>query len=381
MVLAVKPQLVWFKAQAPGIRNDGSSMVTMRFATELAKDFNLHLVCLATPSTPADPTTACVPPFATVTVVKSPHQRSPAHRLAFGAWYTLLDKLSRRSMAASIEGSRSVQRAVRERVAEVGADVGIIEYWSAGRILEAMPKGRTTLILLDVEHQRVPEEQTARRALVLNEELDACKRADKVVLLSDEDRHAFASLGVDNGVTVHIPVTAIAETETNAANVSTIVFLGHLDWGPNARGLDWFLQEVWPTVRAHRPDAMLRVIGRAGGQLDGDGVSYLGFVDDLPAALQNTNVGVVPTIDGTGVKTKTLDLLAAGLPIVSTSNGVRGTSASLAGALITNDAEEFASHVVTLLGDSAERERLAHEGRAALLGRHSPNDLASQLLA
>ncbi len=66
-----KPQLVWFKAQAPGIRNDGSSMVTMRFATELAKDFDLHLVCLRTPTTSTDPAAACAPPFTTVTVAAS----------------------------------------------------------------------------------------------------------------------------------------------------------------------------------------------------------------------------------------------------------------------------------------------------------------------
>lgn len=355
-------------------------MVTMRFAAELAKDFDLHLVCLRTPSTPADPSAACIPPFTTVTIAESPHQRSPTHRLVLGAWYWLLNKTLRRPIAVSIEGSRAVQRAVRDRASEVGAQAGIAEYWSAGRVLGSMPEGHTTLILLDVEHERVPDGETSRCALIQNEELAACRMADRVIFLSDEDHSTFSALGVGNGVTVHIPVTEVSQPKRESRDATKIVVLGHLDWGPNERGLDWFLQEVWPTVRSRRPEARLSVIGRSNGRNDGDGVSYLGFVEDLRGALELVDIGVVPTIDGTGVKTKTLDLLAAGLPLVSTTNGVRGTSALHGGAVIVDDAQEFANSVLMLLQNRAQRTRLVAEGREQLLGQHSSDRLAERLI-
>ena len=38
-------------------------------------------------------------------------------------------------------------------------------------------------------------------------------------------------------------------------------WLGNVTWLPNRWGVDWLLQEVWPRLRAARPEACLRLAG------------------------------------------------------------------------------------------------------------------------
>jgi glycosyltransferase involved in cell wall biosynthesis len=216
--------------------------------------------------------------------------------------------------------------------------------------------------------------------MILQEELAACNAADRVVFLSDEDRSMFADLGFAGGATAFVPVTDAAPLREETHAASKVVCLGHLDWAPNQRGLSWFLEEVWPEVRRRRPDVELLVVGRSLGMTDGAGVTYTGYVDDLLATLRLADVGIVPTLDGTGVKTKTLDLLAAGMPLVATTNGVRGTSAATAGALIADDPDGFTEHLLSLLGDGELRASLSRAGRSALRLQHSQTAVADRLV-
>ncbi len=53
-------------------------------------------------------------------------------------------------------------------------------------------------------------------------------------------------------------------------------------------------------------------------------IRFLGYVDDVGAELSRHRAFVAPMVEGTGVKTKVLEAMAAGLPVVTTSAGVRG---------------------------------------------------------
>lgn len=378
MAATEKPALLWFKAQAPGIRHDGSSFVTLRFAQVLAETFELHLVCLPTASTTADPASFCVPPFASVTMVALPHQRSALHRVIVGGWYQLLDKLKIRPTPSSIEGARAVRRTLNRRRGEVNADIGVAEYWTSGRALSAMPS-RTTLLLHDVEHEASDRIGAKRQAMIRRAELDACRAASKVVCLSSEDRSTFSALGLEYAIAIPVPSLGAQQPDVREI-ASKLCFVGSLSWGPNKRGFDWFIDEVWPLVLADAPSAEVHVIGAGPPARAGSGIVVRGFIADLSDALSEFDLAIVPTLDGTGVKTKTIEFLEAGLPIVATTNGVRGTSAAEGGARIANDPEGFARHVVDLLQDVSARRTLAEEGRTRFVEHHMGDDLVERLL-
>jgi glycosyltransferase involved in cell wall biosynthesis len=66
------------------------------------------------------------------------------------------------------------------------------------------------------------------------------------------------------------------------------------------------------------------------------------------------------------VQNKLLEALAMGLPCVASTAAWRGTVVPAAeGILATDDPQEFARHVVNLLGDSNGRTVMARRARAA----------------
>ena len=100
------------------------------------------------------------------------------------------------------------------------------------------------------------------------------------------------------------------------------------------------------------------------------GVTVRGHVVDLNAALNEAAVFVAPLRFAAGVQNKVLEAMAAGLPVVTTSEvneGLRATPGEH--LLLADDDEGLAAAAVGLLGDAAERARLGQAGRAFVLER------------
>lgn len=144
-----------------------------------------------------------------------------------------------------------------------------------------------------------------------------------------------------------------------------VVVIGTMDYAPNAEGVEWFVRNVWPRVRRQSPDADLLVVGRGSaerlGHLTSDGLRVLGYVPDLRQACATARAGVVPLQAGMGIKTKTLDLLAMGIPVVSTPAGAEGIGHE-SGIVVTSEPAAFGDAVVGLLGDA---ESASARGTAA----------------
>lgn len=149
-----------------------------------------------------------------------------------------------------------------------------------------------------------------------------------------------------------------------------LCFVGFLDWIANRDGITWFVEDVWPRIRARWPNARLDVVGRASTPIrclaDTPGVHYHGYVDDLDAVLRNVDVAVVPLRIGGGMRIKILDFLSRGLPTISTSVGAEGIAHSWHGQHVfelADHADGFL-HALELLSEgAARRQALAESGR------------------
>ena len=148
-----------------------------------------------------------------------------------------------------------------------------------------------------------------------------------------------------------------------------VAFIGWMGYPANVDAVRWFATEVWPLVRRAAPGSRLRIIGRepapAVTALAGDDIDVTGEVPDVVAAAAGCRVGVVPLRGGMGIKNKTLELLAMGLPVVSTPAGAEGLPAPREGVLEPGtEPEAFAAAVAGLLADGEEADRLGAAGRA-----------------
>jgi glycosyltransferase involved in cell wall biosynthesis len=155
-----------------------------------------------------------------------------------------------------------------------------------------------------------------------------------------------------------------------------VTFLGGLHWPPNAEGVRWFVEEIWPVIARAVPGAVFTVIGKPGlrhraHQDRAARIEETGYVEDVRRYVEETAVFVVPLKAGAGMRVKILDAWCWGLPVVSTTVGAEGLAASDGDHLmLADDAPAFASGVIEILGNQVLAERLSAAGRATVEARY-----------
>lgn len=209
-------------------------------------------------------------------------------------------------------------------------------------------------------------------------EAELCRKFDKVVFVTDEDRRAIEARIADFKIEIpddHFCTIPICVDPTGnlpikpVAKPFRVTTLGVLFWPPNAEGVRWFTREGWPQVHAQFPDARLTIVGKNPppelAQLNGlDNIEVAGYVPGLSQILAETAVLIVPLHAGGGMRVKILDAWSWGLPLVSTSIGAEGIDfRHEENILIADTIEAFTRSVQRLLSDPALNQALRQNGR------------------
>jgi glycosyltransferase involved in cell wall biosynthesis len=211
-----------------------------------------------------------------------------------------------------------------------------------------------------------------------------CARAatcDRILCSADTELDALRDGGIDAGklVPIHWPIAR--PDDTGALREGVLHAFGFIGSGAlfNVEGLMFFCREVWPLIRAARPDATLLVAGRAGEacarlpEHERPGIAIAGWIDDLGEFHRAVEVVVIPLLSGTGVSVKTMQAAAQGAAIVSTEAGLRGLALRDGIEVSRADsAADFARASLDLLGNRALAARLGNAARAAMAASHDP---------
>ncbi len=118
--------------------------------------------------------------------------------------------------------------------------------------------------------------------------------------------------------------------EFNPEERAGLLFVGGFTHPPNADGVLWFVREIWPEVKKELPGVVFRIAGSSPPQqvlsLASEDVNVLGFVseDHLKELYRTSKLVVIPLRYGAGVKGKTVEAMAQGVPVVCTQWGVEG---------------------------------------------------------
>ena len=199
-------------------------------------------------------------------------------------------------------------------------------------------------------------------------ELEVAREARAVSLVAAEEA---ARLEDRAGVPVACLPMAMGVPETSAAvdtaDPASIVFVGGLDYFPNEIAVRWFADEVASRMD-DPPQLRLSVAGNCPeavcAKLSSPAITFLGYVDDVGRELRGHRAFAAPMVEGTGVKTKVLEAMAAGLPVVTTSAGVRGLGVEHGvHCLIADTGEEFLSRLEQLSRDPELARQIGSAGR------------------
>ncbi len=205
----------------------------------------------------------------------------------------------------------------------------------------------------------------------------ACRAADHVVAVSDNDADIFRErYGVTSvsSVPTGVDVEYFNPAPFSARQPGRLVFTGSMDWMPNADGITWFTETVWPRIRAARPDATFSVVGRnppaavKALATPGSGITVTGSVPDVRPYLGEGSVFVVPLRIGGGTRLKIYEAMAMECPVVSTTVGAEGLPVHHNEHLLIADRDaDFAARCIELLDDVSRATAMAD--RAARLVR------------
>lgn len=163
-----------------------------------------------------------------------------------------------------------------------------------------------------------------------------------------------------------IPVKAITayvydgfrDIRYTAAERSGLLFVGGFGHTPNADGVLWFVENVYPSVY-EKTGAPFYIVGSKAPkeitQITAKGVVVKGFVSEpeLLHLYDSCRIAVVPLRYGAGVKGKVVEALYHGVPIVTTSVGAEGIPGLDGIAVIEDTAEKMINAICSLYNDVA----------------------------
>ena len=137
-----------------------------------------------------------------------------------------------------------------------------------------------------------------------------------------------------------------------------ILFMGSLDYAPNAEALRNIIENIIPGIRKISQESFKVIVcGKVVDkkyldllELQDKDYCYAGFVEDIDTYFSGVDVFINPITSGGGIKVKLVEALSYGLPVISTEQGAAGISKETTGdqLLISGDHDNdlFCRHVV-----------------------------------
>ena len=306
--------------------------------------------------------------------------------------------LWRAPYAVSKFTSRRVRRLIAEWDRAGDFDVFVCDFLSA--TLNFPTRLRTPVVLFqhNVEsilwrRQAAAEGHPVKRLVYRFEafrmdryERAAVERFHHLLAVSNADRAAMAEMTDASRISVvptGVDTKVFRPAVRNNAPEPIVLFLGSMDWQPNIDGVQYFVDAIWPRVRAAVPAARFQVVGRNPGlsvrRLASDSIDIVGTVASVVEHLHRAAVVVVPLRAGGGTRLKIYEAMAAAKAVVSTTVGAEGLDVTNGRDIVLADtADRFAAAVVRILQHAPERRKLEDDALATA-SRYDWSVVAKQL--
>ena len=198
---------------------------------------------------------------------------------------------------------------------------------------------------------------------------------DYVLMTSDIERDELnLKMHANKALTLSVGVDCeYYQQECNAKKDMTgISFLGNFASAANADSLELIVRQVLPKLTL---DYHFYVIGNCPDQVkikfaNNDRIIFCGRVDDIREYIKSTCIFLSPIAYGTGIKTKILEAMAMGVPVITNSVGAEGLYVCYGRELLIAETPEDIARAVAFLfenpqvgqeiGDNAQKYAQEH---------------------
>lgn len=150
-------------------------------------------------------------------------------------------------------------------------------------------------------------------------------------------------------------------------------FVGNMHTAANQASLDYICAEILPLL----PGKTLRVIGVCPKEIQNrysslERVSFSGRVETISDELVKCEVMLAPFVYGTGIKTKILEAMGIGVPVVTNDIGIEGMTCKPGVEFeLGNTPEALARCCESLLGDRQKRREMVRAAKEYIRSNHN----------
>jgi sugar transferase (PEP-CTERM/EpsH1 system associated) len=249
------------------------------------------------------------------------------------------------------------------------------------------------------QSHRFPMNRIYRREArtLLEYERQIASSSDASVFVSEQEADLFRRLApesaariqaIDNGVDTDYFSPDRDYPDPFAIDAPKLVFVGAMDYWANVEAVLWFVDQVFPAIRAAQPAARFYIVGaRPVSEVQRlaqrDGVEVSGAVADVRPYLAHANLAVAPLRIARGVQNKVLEAMAMARPVVATPQALDGLRACSGPPWrMAESAGDFARACLdSLAAPAADNDQLGALGRDCVLSHYSWAEHMDRLIA
>ncbi|WP_089129310.1 glycosyltransferase family 4 protein [Tolypothrix sp. NIES-4075] len=205
-------------------------------------------------------------------------------------------------------------------------------------------------------------------------EQNYCSKFSVIVATTEEDKIQLQEFAPNTKITVipnGVDLVSFPNRITDPGG-QRLIFIGAMDNLANIDAVCFFSNEVLPEIQKRYPNTTFDIVGsRPTAEVlalkDKPGITVTGRVPSMVEYLHKATVCVVSMRTGFGIKNKTLEAMAAGVPIVASDRGLEGLSVDDASvplrALRANNPAEYVTAISQLFDSPQLREELSRNAR------------------
>lgn len=241
-------------------------------------------------------------------------------------------------------------------------DACIIQYYRLSHLLPAITIPRKAIFTHDVfAYKDIRVGNAFYETLNAHEEAKAMQRCPTIFAIQKDEAAYFRMISPRSKVyTVYNPYQI---HRAQFLNNKTLLYLAsRMEF--NVTGIQFFLDNVWPTLSKKIPDIKLMVGGSVCERIQSqyNNVSLLGRVDNLEDFYSLGDIVVNPVYQGTGLKIKTFEALSFGKATIVHPHSMTGIYKSEQAPLLkASTVEEWIDVISDLINTPRHIEELTHQ--------------------
>lgn len=217
-------------------------------------------------------------------------------------------------------------------------------------------------------------------------EINQLNKFDAILSITKVDKESIIKLGF-KGKIYNAPfgVTIAAYNPSPTQEIHSIFHIASMDWLPNVEGLEWFLENAWPSIYKKFPQLQLYLAGKYFPEhlqnIQLKGVKVVGEVADAKYFMNEKNMMIVPLLSGSGIRIKIIEGLALGKTIIATTIAAQGIEyINGENILIADTAEAFEQQIEKCLKDENYCKKIGNNARTLAVDKYDNEKIIQQLV-